>query len=731
MDNELKRLRDEIEKCGLNRNILKAVDLESIHKIPRRYNKMNENELNNLSDKELIKLAKITENPEILETLSNGSHDIRLAVASNENTPVEILEKLSEDNFYIREVVAQNENTPVEILEKIAEEITSSSSLDKAIIFRADSDSEEFKNLVDKLVDRNIEDTSVLERVAQHENISPETFEKIYDQAEKTENELIKGILAENENTPTEILNELKLEKAVDAVVDLSEQRNIEERGIQVIESDTMKMTIDSSETDAFIKNSNINEDIRVIDEFVSKANPEELEKFSEKISDIKDVDDIKEKVAKKEYRNTPEAREEQVEKLVNSDDAIERGYIASDKNLSSEQIEKLSNDEDPYVREKVAQSGNATVEILERLSTDEDRNVRETAEYAILSIAQNENTSSETLDKIISSDSLEDNVKLNAIENENSCYFSNEELKDELKDQLTDKFRDEFEGINLNSSNVEEAINNTIDYTVMDNLDNVKEVEVYGETFYKSTEGLDLSDLAKKEIDKFDKSSMQETMVLDAAEYSKAEFDGGAMTLNEDYSSLENFKSQSEEGLNLEFSHKDTYYEMGPELTAVTKDGETQMVDTKEAMKELLKENLSERILENEIKSLSPVPIDSFKEAVAEVKSENDFDQKNLSDTEKQTLNDFKEQSSEGLNAEFKVNDKSYEMGPELTAITKDGDTQMVDTQEAVKDLLKEGVSKEDLREIAMELTPQAHEKLNAAEKALSSEHPGLDQST
>ena len=71
---------------------------------------------------ELIKLAKITKDLEMIDRLSRDEdEDVRYWVARNRNASAESLNRLSRDkDKYVRRGVALNPNTPIEILDQLS-----------------------------------------------------------------------------------------------------------------------------------------------------------------------------------------------------------------------------------------------------------------------------------------------------------------------------------------------------------------------------------------------------------------------------------------------------------------------------------------------------------------------------------------------------------------------------------------------------------------------------------
>lgn len=110
------------------------------------------------------------------------------------------------------------------------------------------------------------------------------------------------------------------------------------------------------------------------------------------------------------------------------------------------------------------------------------------------------------------------DNDEVLTAENaENKGYFSEEDLRAEIREQFVDKIHEEF-SVDLNSTAANDAIDRTVDWSIMDNLENVEKVDIDGETYYKSTEGLDLEDYAATELEKHDSSSIMESGILEHA---------------------------------------------------------------------------------------------------------------------------------------------------------------------------------------------------------------------
>jgi len=165
----------------------------------------------------------------------------------------------------------------------------------------------------------------------------------------------------------------------------------------------------------------------------------------------------------------------------------------------------------------------------------------------------------------------MNDNEILTATNAEEKGYFSETDLKSELREQLEDKVNNEFESVNLNSTDAHEALDRTVDMTVMENIENVERVEIDGETYYKSTEGLDVEDFASKEIDKMDRDSILETGILEAAFENQYNISEEVKESGDFASKIVEFNEYQNEVVEIEGSNIGLQYEFNEDLAFVS----------------------------------------------------------------------------------------------------------------------------------------------------------------
>ena len=479
-------------RSGLNESKFNSEEVAKIVDTIQEYKEQNEGiNIDNI----LYKAAAQNENTSA-ETLDKiaalGNDSVKEAVAQNENTSAETLDKLSKsDNFDIQYEVAKNENTSAETLDYLSKQTGENSAethdLKVAVV--------QNENTSEATLDRMENSSRNGDRLAVAEGTnSEERQERLFDN-DKDKQSFNSSLsnLAKNENISEDMQNKLvdldnqSIDRSLAGNKNASEEvlDKIADRGLERL-SNLSSDTDTTINLDAVIRNENTStETLEKISDF---ANENGKDKLLDQVNEV-----LSERPSSQENDFTQELKDAARDRELRqgfSEEAAGAYAIANNSNTSAETLDKIAD----FVAES---KENGTLN-------------NRSEEMLIGSLAFNGNTSAETLDKV--ADMSERFSELNIIvQNENTSAETLDKLTDKIMESTKiDDFQEKelllkiAQNENTSSDTLDKIANNTND------LDIKLAVAEHGNT---STETLEtLVDNAKEKIENSEKDFVSNT---------------------------------------------------------------------------------------------------------------------------------------------------------------------------------------------------------------------------
>ncbi|RUT02048.1 hypothetical protein DSM106972_061230 [Dulcicalothrix desertica PCC 7102] len=287
-----------------------------------------------------------------------GLGSVRSGLAGNPNTPSDILESIAEENYSIsREKVAQNPNTSLSFIQELINGTDTRTAQIATRTFKAkqceyDVDFLSYKNTSHFILQKFIEKQPLV--VAEHPNALPEWLSEF----SKSPHEKIRKAVAQNYNTPTNILEQLADDDSWSVRWEIARNPN------------TPIKTIFK----------NLARDTSVLDTIGYQMSKQYERAEKDSILDIL-------------AEESTSSLETILQRLIQEGEQTARTFLASRVDLPTDLLTQLAQTGEYQVREAVAKNPNTPVESLADLANDKQYKVR-------LAVTQNLNTSTVVLEE-------------------------------------------------------------------------------------------------------------------------------------------------------------------------------------------------------------------------------------------------------------------------------------------------------------------------------------------